>query len=398
MRWCVCLLLISTLIRAAAAQDVLFGTVQSDPAHAERNREAGIRIATLEVSWDRAEPKQNQFDEAYLKERKARLGAFRQHGMQVALDLGLQYPPAWVFGLPNSRYVNQFGKAYVGDRPGATGANAVFNQQIRDRQAAYVARVLRELGHSVDIVRLGWCYYGELHYPSHRFDGQINCYWAFDDLAQGKAQGLPPTLTPCPVPGWKPGTKTDDHHAASRFIDWYLACLQNYHDWQIGTVREHYQGRLAMLYPSWGIRPGWIENAVMHDLDGSTPPEENGEIQRGYDFARLIRGVRDPKLIVYCTWIDSDPTFGDDASDNPARWSPVHYLSDLATRHPLKLAAMAENTGPGTPKALALSLQRARRYKLSALIWAFEPNLYDNAMDHVSIEQFQSAVEATDRR
>lgn len=393
MRRLGCALLVLFLTHASFAEQLRFGTLQSDPANAKRNHAAGIRIATLEVAWDRVEPKPDQFDPAYLNERKARLATFRQHGMQVALDLGLQYPPAWVFELPNSRYVNQFGKPYVGDRPGANGANAVFSQAVRDRQSAYVARVLRDIG-DVDIVRLGWCYYGELHFPTHRFDGQTNCYWAFDDLAQGKAKGLPPTLASCPVPGWKPGEKTADHHAASRFLEWYLACLQDYHDWQIRTVRKHHPGQLAMLYPSWGIRPGWIENAVMRDLDGSTPPEQNGEIQRGYAFARFIRGIDDAKVIVYCTWIDSDPAFGDDASDNPVRWSPVHYLSDLANRHPLKLTAMAENTGPGTAPALALSLERARKYKLAALIWAFEPNLYDGAPQHVSIDQFRQAVQA----
>src|SRR5690606_18425367 len=123
------------------------------------------------------------------------------------------------------------------------------------------------------------------------FAGKANCYWAFDPFAQGKKPGLPAGMTPCPVPGWKPGDASPDHASARAFIHWYLDSLKHYHDWQITTVRKHYAGPLMMLYPSWGIRPGQLDAAIAADLAGTTPAEKNGELQRGFDFARFIGGL-----------------------------------------------------------------------------------------------------------
>ena len=57
-----------------------------------------------------------------------------------------------------------------------------------------------------------------------------------------------------------------------------------------------------MMYPSWGIRPGQIDAAVADQLAGKTSAEVNGELPRGFDFARFIHGITDPDVIVYCTW------------------------------------------------------------------------------------------------
>ncbi len=35
-------------------------------------------------------------------------------GDQVILDIGLQYPPSWVFSYANSRFVNQYGDSFSG--------------------------------------------------------------------------------------------------------------------------------------------------------------------------------------------------------------------------------------------------------------------------------------------
>ncbi|HEV7301972.1 MAG TPA: hypothetical protein VGN72_21735 [Tepidisphaeraceae bacterium] len=385
-------LLVALLPVTTRAGELLVGALQGDVRHLARNRAAGLNVSILELHWDRYQPKPGVFDAGYIAEAKQQRDAYVAAGMRVMLDLGMQYPPAWARALPHGRFVNQFGQAYDEDaKPGSAGVNAVFNQKLRDVQAAYVGRVFDDLGADFAIARLGWGYFGELGYPHPTFAGKANGYWAFDDIAQGKLPGLPPTLAACPVPGWKPGDRGDPT-AAATFLKWYLAALRDYHDWQIATVRRHTAAPLAMLYPSWGIRPGQADAAVAAGLSGTTPAEVNGEIQRGFDFAACVAGVRDANVIVYTTWIDSDPAFGDDDSPDPARWSPPHFLSELAQRHPLRLGVMGENTGPGTKAALALTMSRVRRFNLSGLMWAFEPHLYSGAPDHASIDDLGRAI------
>lgn len=364
-----------------------FGVLQTDVARAKSNYDAGVRVTVLSVAWSRYQPEPGQFDPKYVSDLKDKLKAFRDAGMQVVLELGMQYPPAWVRALPGSRFVNQFSDEYNEDeRPGTNGVNAVFNQKMRDLQAAYAADVFKQLGADFFAVRLGWGYYGELNMPDRKFNQKDNCYWAYDDFAQGRQPGLPAGMNRCPAPGFKPGDDNTD--AARAFANWYMHALKNYHDWQIETVRRHYDGALAMMYPSWGIRPGQLDAAIAGNLSGSTPAERNGETQRAFDFARFIMGVRDPNLVVYTSWIDSNPEFGDDASADPARWSPVHYLADCAARNPLKLKVWGENTGRGDVKAMQLSFDRMRKYNLIGLVWAFEKDLYDTTGKYATLADY----------
>jgi hypothetical protein len=367
----------------------VFGVLKADPAHAAKEVAAGIGLATLEVVWRRYEPRLGKFDMRYVASLRDKAEALRGVGVQPVLDLGMQYPPAWLFDLPQSRFVNQYGDAYDLAEPGKQRVNAVFNQAIRDRQAAYVARVFADLGQDFVAVRLGWGYYGELNLPQHKFAGHLNCYWAFDDLAQGKAHGLPPTIPPCPEPGWLPGTH-GDHRLAARFIAWYCDALRDWQDWQIATVRQSYPGRLAILYPSWGLRPGDLAAAVAHDLDGSTSPEINGEVQRGFDFARLVDAIHDAKAVVYTTWIDANPPGTNDAGNNPQRWSPARYLASLADAHPLRLSKWGENTGRGDLAAMELSIRRMRDNGMLGLMWAFEPELFDGK--HATLDDFARLI------
>jgi hypothetical protein len=100
------------------------------------------------------------------------------------------------------------------------------------------------------------------------------------------------------VPGWTPGNPSPNGEAA-KFLDWYLDSLVDYQNWQISSLRATgYNGKIMMLYPSWGIRPGQIEEAVATNLNGTTSVEKNGEIQRGYDFARQVRAIEDPKVVL----------------------------------------------------------------------------------------------------
>lgn len=371
----------------------VYGVLQPQMNHLAQNYKAGVRVVTLEIGWNLYEPQQGLFSSDYLQQLKRRLAAYRAAGMQVMLELGIQYPPAWIFQKRNSRFINQYGDAFAADPTGGNcGVNAVFNPAMRDLIGAYVRQVFADLGTDFYAVRLGGGRYGEVGYPDSRYAGKSNCYWAFDPLAQGKVSGLPAGMKPCPVPGWIPGTPSPDHAAARAFANWYMACLQNYHDWQIAHMRRYYHGPLAMLYPSFGIRPGQLDLAVSGDLNGGTSPEKNGEVQRGFDFARFVAGIRDPKVIVYGTGIDfpRPGPYVDDTSDNPALWCSIHWLSTLAAAHHPPLAVWGENAGHNDAADMQLCFRRVRMYGLMGMMWAFDPELHDK--HHASIEDYARLI------
>jgi len=371
----------------------LVGTLESDPARDAATSQAGSPAVVIGVSWDRCEPGEGKFDDAYLQSIATRIAAFRADGKSLVLDLGVQYPPQWIFALPSSHFVNQYGDAFA-PAPGAgeCGVNLVFSQAMRERYAAYLDHLFGALGNGFAAVRLGGGRYGELGYPSARSGGRMNCYWAFDPIAQGQLAGLPPGEEVCPIPGWTPGTPTPGHDSARRFLDWYLRSLENYHDWQIADARRHFGGPLFMLYPSTGgLRPGQLEAAIGDDCNGATGPEQTGEVGRGYDTARFVAGIGDSGVVVYTTWVDGFEG-SDDTSSDPRRWSPGHYLASLAAAHQPPLLVGGENTGhPDDLANLELTFQRMRENHLCALFWAFEPTLFDGKSAHATLADFKQA-------
>lgn len=383
------ILLLALLAILSSGEARWFGTLQHDLARLDAVRAQGIGATVLEIGWNRWQPEPGRSDQAYIATVRDRLATLRAAGMQVALDLGMQYPPAWVFDLPHSRYRNQYGAAFDDPAPGMNGVNAVFNAALRERQAAHAAAVFAALGHDFVLVRLGWGWYSELNFPKAAFAGRTNCYWAFDDLAHGRAPGLPPGIPPCPVPGWKPGEPSPDHDAARRFANWYIDALRDYHDWQISTVRALHPGRLAMLYPSWGLRPGQLDAAIARDLDGSQVAQ-HGDLAMGEYWPRLIAGIRDPGVVVYSTWLDSP--FGDDRSPDPAQWCPMRWLAALA--EPRGLAVAGESTGNNDAAALRRCFARAEELRLLGFFWAFERELFDGAPGHATLAEYGAAIAA----
>jgi len=365
----------------AAQSERLFGTLQMTAAHAALCREAGLGVAVVPVSWSRFEPKPGGWDEAYISELTVTRQNLRKLGYKLQVDLGVQYPPGWVFGLPHAQYRNQFGDLFTSRESGKNVPNVVFSAEVRQRLAVYFGQVFARLGCDWDYVRLGCGKYGELNYPQERFEGHTSCYWAFDDLAQGKASGLPEGMPVCPVPGWLPGTASAGHAMAQQFSAWYFDCLKNYQDWQIATVRRWYAGDLCMLYGSWGLRPGRMAEAVSGDLSGLTAGERNGEMQQGADWTRMIGGLRDARVIVYCTWMDGtlgNRDISNDDSPDPARWSPVHWQASLARANPLHLRVWGENTGHNNREAMRITFERIRRFDLMGVMWAFDSELFAN--------------------
>jgi hypothetical protein len=133
-----------------------------------------------------------------------------------------------------------------------------------------------------------------------------------------------------------------------------------------------------MLYPSWGIRPGQIDEALKTNLNGTTSAEKNGEIQRGYDFARQVKAISDPKVVLTTTWLEANPSATSDIQYDPSYWSPVHYLYSLAKANPYQLKLFGENGGRDGMKAMELSAYRMRRYGLLGMCWYNDEQLFSN--------------------
>lgn len=377
----------------------LYGMLETTLDHAAEGRAIGMNVAVVPVIWERFEPTRGVFNKAYIQELVRKKQAFRKLGYKLQLDPGVQYPPGWIFSLPNARYRNQFGDLFKSDEAGASLPNVVFNAAVRSEIGTYFHEVFSQLGADWDYVRLGCGRFGELNYPGNSQGPNSNSYWAFDDLAQGKLRGLPAGIPPCPVPGWIPGTTSPGHESARKFVGWYLDALMNYQAWQITTLRGDYCGDICMLYGSWGQRPGWLAAAVDGDLAGLTPPERNGEIQQGFDWTRMIEDIKDPKVIIYCTWVDgtlANRNLADDGSDDPIRWSPAHWQANLACANPLNLRIWGENTGSNNRETMVLAFERMKRFGLIGLVWAFERDLFANPNPHgfATFDDYQKMIRA----
>lgn len=351
-------------VLSVMAPRLLLSVIGNTGTNLRAEQDAGIGAKVLRISWRDYMPSEDHTSEAYVQSKRAEISELQREGFQVVVDLGLHDPPKWLHkNYANSYYVNQYGQKYLGDGPIDNGeANLVFNLNLRAAAESYLKRIFSDLGTDFVAVRLGGGRWGELTYPPAKYEAHNNCYWGFDANA----------LKQSPVPGWIPGQPAPAQEAA-RFLNWYLDTLVGFQNWQVSAVRQSYLGTIMMLYPSWGIRPGQLEEAVNHGLRGSTSAEINGEIQRGFDFARQVRAISDAGIVVSTTWLDADSS-GDSTADQRV-WSPVKYLSSLASSHPLKLQLHGENTGQGDVRAMRASAQQMVRYNLIGMSWYREEEL-----------------------
>jgi hypothetical protein len=289
--------------------------------------------ALVELEWAQAEPARGHYDESYLDRVAARIATLRAMGYTISLNTGVQNAPEWLLRLPGARFIDQFGHAYRDSNE----PNLIFGTGYRYLAVRYLRKVFARLGGDFSIVRAGGGHWGELTYP-FQLDpatGRLrNLYYAFDVNARAKN----------PVPTWRPGQPSPSG-AATRFLSWYLNSLAGYQNWQITALRKAgYPGRVAVLYPSYGMRGGDFERATATNLAGTSSPEINGEVQRGYDAKRQINALRDPAVVVYGTWAENADT--------------VSHLAGLAAAKGLPV--MAETSHVCTPAQLPGVLRQAR--------------------------------------
>jgi hypothetical protein len=372
-----CAAVVATLVpthtlTASAAAAPWFGVLDAKGAHAVEERSAGVSVAALEMNWGAYQPGPGQVDSGYVSTLRGRLNQLRSAGLNVVLDVGMQYPPAWIFTVDgNTRFVNQYGDVW---RAGQSEdvPNAVFDQTVRNYQAAYIAQVAADFGDVFYAVRSGGLLQDELRYPDPNYNGHTNSYWAFDGAAQAQS----------PVPGWRPGQP--DSGRARTFLDWYLQSLTDYSNWLIGTYRSHFPSPwIQVLYPSWGLRPGDTDAAVARNLDGSTPPASWGTLARGLDWARQVNSISDSRVQLYNTWMER----GDDGS-TPNSMAPAHYLATLGAAR--GLATVGENASTADDVAtMATIVQRTRDWGLAGLMWLNEASLFSSA---TSLAQYSALI------
>lgn len=368
-----------------------YGVLQNTVANIDNNRPAGINTAYIGMSWRSYEPTKGNFSSTYMNQVKSQIEQYRSNDMDIVLSFGVQYAPDWVLGLPNARFVNQYGDPYADTSPGKNIANLVFNNAIRGHYETYMQKVFTDLGTDFYAVRVGGGWYGEVNYPDPNYNGRMNSYWGFDAIAAGQVTGLPTGVNKNPVPNWRPGMSSGSANEARQFIEWYLESQKNYHDWQITTTRKYFAGNLHVLYPGAGIRAGQIDKAVEVNLNGSTGPEQNGEIQKGLDYARFIASIKDKKVYPYTTWLEAKWSGMDDSSTNQGAWSPIKLISYHAALNPLKLQVSGENGGRDSFDDMQHTFQQASKYNLDLVLWAFESDLYSG--QYATLEQLKSMIQ-----
>jgi hypothetical protein len=336
-----------------------FGVLQATAPRAAQERAAGVTVGELELNWSAYEPAPGQFDAGYAAQQKARFAALRAAGLAVVLDVGMQYPPAWAFGVDgNTRFVNQYGDVWHGglseDVP-----NAVFDQAVRNAEAAYIQRVAADFGDGFWAIRAGGLLQDELRYPPATYNGHGNSYWAFDANAQAHS----------PVPGWRPGQPSPAQ--ASAFLTYYLDSLTGFQQWLTATYRAAFPSAwLQLLKPSWGLRPGDVQAAVSRDLDGSTNPAGWGTLAMGLDWQGQVAAITDPHVMLYSSWMER----GDDGA-TPTTMAPAHYLATLGAARGLRTAGENADASDGA-SMMATIVQRAHAWGLAGLMWLDESSLF----------------------
>ena len=363
---CLSALLILTGIASATAGEPLWGMAGGYAGIDLKDLASrGVRLTLVEIDWWRAEPKEGKWNKAYLNTIRAEIAGHRALGFEVILNYGMHAAPRWLLEKPNARFINQHGAPFMGgDEP-----NLVWATELRPLAERYSARVFTELGTNFFAVRVGGGHWGELTYPQvFKADGKVeNLYWAFDGVAARSN----------PVPGWKPGSPSTAGEA-QRFLTWYLDALAAYQNWQVSMVRASYPGPIAVLYPSWGLRAGDLEKAVATGLDGTSPPEVRGLVQRGFDHARQVGALKDRNAAVWCTWGENE---------NVLAW-----LAGLADAKGLR--KMAENAGGNDARQMEAAMRAARAHGLSVSVWIRAGEAYAHKNGWATIDDYSANIAA----
>ncbi|MFC5993590.1 hypothetical protein ACFQE5_05085 [Pseudonocardia hispaniensis] len=338
--WCAALAVLTACGSAAApgpppATRPAFGTLVSLVEHAREEADAGVSAGMVELSWRRAQPDAEAFDDAYLRSVRRDVEALRVAGRTVTLGLGLHDVPRWLLAIPGSRFVDQTGAE-------SDEVNLVFDQRLRNIAEHYLTHVaaVLDLG-QVDAVRLTSGGLPEVLYPGG------GGYWAFDANAQG-GPDRPASLPPNPLPGWRPGQGGVSEQQVREWADWYVGALTDVVDWQIGTLSGlGYRGAYEVLTPGVGVGPAAYDAAIRQGL----PPGLLGSGAAWQVFYERL--PRRDDLVAYVSSVadgsgDNDGCAPGDAAvpldaAQAESWSATRWVSRVAHEYGFPVAG--ENPG-----------------------------------------------------
>ena len=132
------------------------------PERAATQARAGVRLAVLDIAWDRYEPRPGEFDDGYAADVRRQVTTCEHAGIAVVLGPGLQYPPGWVLGAARG-HLPQPGRRDPGPARRRTWCSAA---PCATAAAATCARLDADLGlERFRAVRIGTTPTGELGYP-----------------------------------------------------------------------------------------------------------------------------------------------------------------------------------------------------------------------------------------
>ena len=363
---------------------MLYGTLGTKTDTAATEADAGVRMAMLEVYWDRFEPRQNVVSQAYAAEVKAALRAYQDAGMPVTLGLDMASPPSWVFRLADSYYINQYGQK-------ASEPAFVFSNPVRKAAAYFMARV-------ADIVPFGNFLAaritsggnGEMLYPD-------NGPWAFSSPAL-TGRNLPAGMTANPFPRWKPGHTGITKAQVDQWVNWYVGGLVNVTQWAMNEYDSlGFRGYFMPVTPGSGTRPSNLATSAASYLTGDDTTAVGAVWHRYY--AKVPNKSR---VIAYVSSVadgsgDDDCTLATDvsvplSSPDMDGWSATRWITRIT--HQYQLAGIAgENPGYGASPELderyvdtsadgmmATALRQAKASSFTAFYWAHDVRLWDGTV------------------
>ncbi|QHC64466.1 hypothetical protein GSU69_18455 [Rathayibacter festucae] len=342
-----------TTTAAEADHPVSIELLQPIAGDASSYAAAGIDLVTLELGWDAYQPTATSTNRDYVARRLAEARGYRSAGIEVVLDLGLQYPPAWAWKLPGStRFTNQYGEQWRGDI-GSDALDAVWNPAVRKAQSSYVSAVARDFAGVVDRVRVGGLLSGELRLPPAHSAARVDSLWAFS----------PGALAAAPDPRWRPGSGTATQ--SRQWLEFYLSSVSGYGTWLTRTVGTAFpRAPIDVLLPGWGVRPGDIDRVVNARVSSSAVASTGDDLAGGIDWPRQLRAIDKLGLNVTAvtTWLDA-PSYG----TAPRDLAPADYLAPLVRE--LGMPLSGENTGGGGDAAVDRVVSQVNRLDLDRVTW-----------------------------
>ena len=377
-----------------AAVPVL-GVLAANPSLLARDGAAGVRLATLNLSWELWEPgPAGEVSARYRSEMVATAEDYRKAGWSVAVDVGLQQPPRWVLDLPGGQLVDQNGAK-------SQTADFEFSSSVRAAAASYIHEVVKSLG-GVEYYRIGLSAYGEADYQNI----PANAWWAFGP-AQQAAGDLPSGVGASPLPGWVPGDsiwkgKAVTRREATAWSSWYFGASVNAHAWEMATFRAAgFSGKLELVMPGIGTLPAAYKQRLSEDLAPNPALDPYSTMNIGavwWKFLDELPSLANTVVDISSVYDQSgtprgnvcEPSDTSVAYTDPhiSQWSDTRWLTYLADKH--QLSVVGENPGDTPASDLPGIILLVHTCGLIALQWAWDDTL-DRADGSATIYQVHSA-------